>query len=106
MARLGAIVAEVDRELRYVWIDNPHPDFRQHDVLGKRDDELIEGAEATALTDLKKEVLTTREPRARILAFMRSDGRHIYSINAFPISEDDDGLRGVLTISFEISTRS
>jgi hypothetical protein len=33
---LGAIVAEVDQQLRYVWIDNPHPDFDAKAVVGKR----------------------------------------------------------------------
>jgi hypothetical protein len=46
LSKLGAVVAEVDRELRYVWIDNPHPDFDPSRAAGKRDDELIASAEA------------------------------------------------------------
>lgn len=34
---LGLVVAEVDRNLRDVWIDNPHPDFDPRTVIGKRE---------------------------------------------------------------------
>ena len=33
LKRLGAVVAEVDAELRYVWVDNPHPDFEASSVV-------------------------------------------------------------------------
>lgn len=53
LATLGAVVAEVDRELRYLWIDNPHPDFDSGALIGKRDDELIAALDAADIMSLK-----------------------------------------------------
>ena len=54
LARLGAIVAEVDRDLRYVWIDNKHRDYEGVDVLGRRDDELMLEPDAAEVMSLKQ----------------------------------------------------
>lgn len=99
---LGAVVAEVDRELRYVWIDNPHPDFDAKAVVGKRDDELIPAAEAAQIMSLKKEVLDNESPISRTLSFGRSDGLRYYGFFAYPIRAANGKLDGVLTVGFDV----
>jgi GAF domain-containing protein len=37
----GVILAGVDTDLRYLWIHNPHPDFKDVAAIGKRADELL-----------------------------------------------------------------
>lgn len=59
---LGLVVAEVDLQLRYVWIDNPHPDFDPHTVVGKRDDELISADDAAEIMMLKRQVIASGMP--------------------------------------------
>jgi PAS fold len=99
---LGAIVAEVDRELRYVWIDNPHPDFAVEDVIGKRDNELISPPEnAEDLMELKRQVFERKEPLSRILSFERSDGVRYYSILAYPIRSERGAFDAVFTVGFD-----
>jgi len=100
MRKLGVIVAEVDRNLRYVWIDNPHADFDANAVVGKRDDELI-GREGAELVELKQRVLDTRQPASRLLSFARSDGQRRYNISAYPIRGARGRVEGVLTVGFE-----
>jgi hypothetical protein len=101
LGALGAVVAEVDRELRYLWIDNPHPDFDARSVVGKRDEELIGAAEAQQLMSVKRETFERQVPVARVLSFKRSDGLRNYSLFAYPIREDGGDVRGILTVAFD-----
>ena len=102
LATLGAIVAEVDRDLRYVWIANPHPDFRTSEVLGKRDDELIPPGEAQGLMDLKRRTFQDGQPHSHVLRFTRSDGERCYSLLAYPVVDDDGKIRSILTVGFDL----
>ena len=101
MRKLGVIVAEVDCDLRYVWIDNPHPDFDPAAVIGKRDDELIPPAEAVEIMGVKRAVLQQRKTFSRVLAFNRSDGWRHYSFRAFPVRNARGRIDGIFTIGFE-----
>jgi hypothetical protein len=101
MRKIGVIVAEVDPDLRYVWIENPHPDFDPAGVVGKRDDELIGPAGADEIMRVKRAVLRQKEPVSRVLAFKRSDGWRHYSLRAYPVIGENGTVDGVLTIGFE-----
>jgi hypothetical protein len=101
MKKIGVIVAEVDHDLRYVWIENPHPDFDPAGVVGKRDDELVPPAEAAEIMGVKRAVLQQKEPVSRVLAFKRSDGWRHYSLRAYPVTSGKGCIDGVLTIGFE-----
>ncbi|HEY1044522.1 MAG TPA: PAS domain-containing protein [Telluria sp.] len=102
MRNFGMIVAEVDSDLRYVWIDNPHHDFDARQVLGKRDDELISTGEAEDIMRLKREAFETQDLIKRILRFERSDGARYYSLCALPIIESDARVRAIVTIGFDV----
>jgi hypothetical protein len=102
LGALGAVVAEVDRDLRYVWIANPHPDFDPSQVLGRRDDQLIPPAEALPLMDLKRRTFEERRPLSHVLQFMRSDGQRSYSLLAYPVVDDDEQVRTIVTIGFDL----
>jgi hypothetical protein len=101
LRRLGAIVAEVDRNLRYVWIDNPHPDFDATCVVGRRDDELIGAAEAEPITRLKQEAWRIQAPLGLTLQFRRSDGPRAYTLMAYPVVGEDGEMESILTVGFE-----
>lgn len=95
---LKLMVAEVDRDLRYVWIDLPHADFAVENIIGKRDEDLITQEAAAELVQLKREVLTDGKPRNRILAFLRSDGWRFYSVCVFPVLDSEGKVEGLLTV--------
>lgn len=102
MRRLGVVIAEVDRELRYVWIDNPHPDFAGAVVVGKRDDELIPESEARGIMQLKQEVWKKKRLISRVLVFNRRGGPSHYNLTAYPIVGDANSkIEGILTLGFE-----
>lgn len=102
LGRLGVVVAEVDHDLRYGWIVNPHPDFYSAEVVSKRDDELAD-ADGLEIMNIKREVLGTGELGERVLRFSRSDGPHYYSLSVFPIRENDGRRDRLLTIAFDLS---
>lgn len=102
LSSLGAVVAEVDRQLRYVWVDNPHPDFDAKSVIGKRDDDLISKADAEEIMSLKEETFERKAPIARILSFNRSDGLRYYSLFAYPIRQASGKVDTILTVGFDI----
>ena len=103
MKKLGVTVAEADCALRYVWIDNPHPDFEPSAAVGKRDDELIPAAEAVEIMGLKRAVLQQRRAISRVLAFKRSDGWRHYSFRAYPVRNTKGKIDGIVTLGFETS---
>jgi hypothetical protein len=98
---LDLVVAEVDHDLRYVWIDNPHPDFDASVVAGKRDDELAPPESVQDIMNLKRAVFTEKRPMRRIIGFHRSDGWRAYLVSAFPVCERGEHVAGVLTVGFE-----
>jgi hypothetical protein len=101
LGMLGAVVSEVDAKLKYVWIENPHPDFAEEQVVGKRDDELLSTSEAEDIMALKREVFALQYPMSRLLMFDRSDGARYYSLSAYPIDEANGKVRAILTVGFE-----
>jgi hypothetical protein len=103
MRKLGVVVAEVDRDLRYVWIDNPHPDFDPATVVGRRDDELIPAAEAAEIMAVKRSVWQRKAPLSQVLVFKRSDGSRHYSFRAYPIRDARGRIDGILTLGFDDS---
>ena len=102
LSALGAVVAEVDQQLRYVWIDNPHPDFDPEAAVGKRDDELISRADAEEIMALKQDTFTRQAPISRILSFKRTDGLRYYSLFAYPIRDSSGKVDAVLTVGFDV----
>ncbi len=100
---LGLIVAQVDRDLRYVWIDNAHPDFDARLVVGKRDDALIPVEEAAGLMGLKREVMASGLATTRALDFHRSDGRRRYNVSAVPLIDESGAVIGVVTAAVDVT---
>jgi hypothetical protein len=101
LRKLGAVVAEVDAGLRYVWVENPHPDFKADSVVGKRDDELVPAADAAPIVALKTEAWESGSPVTRTLRFHRSDGERAYAMIAYPVHDDKGRMVSVLTVAFD-----
>jgi len=96
-------VAQVDRNLRYTWVYNPHPDFSEEDNIGKRDDELNPGVGSDQLMALKQRVLDTGvEARERIF-FQVNDETYIYDFKAEPLLDERGDVIGVTTIAMDIT---
>lgn len=101
----GAIVAEVDRELRYLWIQGPPLDVRASEVIGKTDLQLASDGDALPLMDLKKRAFSEGRPVSRELRFRRPDGEWRCNVFAYPILEADGSVRALLTAGFTAAAR-
>ena len=99
------IFAQTDRDLRYTWIPNPHPDFQTHDIIGKRDDEIANNDGIRQLIALKQSVLDTGKSGRMEIAFPLSGGNRIYDIIAEPVFNDNGQVVEVNTFSLDITDR-
>jgi hypothetical protein len=97
---LGVITAEVDEDLRYKWIDNPHPDFDSTEVVGKRDDELISKEEAKEIISFKKKIFETEKTLTVTLLFNRSNGVSCYNMAEYPVKDSSGQTISIFTIGF------
>jgi len=99
------IVAHIDRDLRYTWIYNPHPDFDPAFVQGKRDDEIAVNEGTRQLVQLKRQVIETGSTAHAEIAFPLSEGGRVYEITAEPLKDDSGMVIGATTVSFDITQR-
>jgi PAS domain S-box-containing protein len=98
------LFAQVDTDLRYEWIFNPHGDFDPATVRGKRDDELDSGPGIEALVDLKRRALEQAQQQRTEITFERSDGLRTYDITATPLRDGPDGeVIGLTTAALDVT---
>ena len=98
-------VAHVDRDLRYTWIHNPHPDFEPSSTIGKRDDELSDNEGTRKLMALKKKAIETGAAQREEISFPVSDKIHIYDISAEPLKDNRGDIIGATTAAIDITER-
>lgn len=99
----SAIVAEIDRDLRYVWVYDPHSDFASQSLIGRRDCEIADNTGTRQLTDLKRRVIETSAAASAEITFPLSTGPTTYAIKAEPLRDGRGEAQGLLTISFDIT---
>ncbi|MEZ4711782.1 MAG: PAS domain-containing protein [Caldilineaceae bacterium] len=97
------MLAGVDRELRYLWIVNSHPDFDADGVVGKRDVEIEDAPGNIALAALKQRAFEQEEPQQQEITFSRSDGDRTYTITATPLRDEAGRIESVVTTAFDIT---
>ncbi|MCP4139304.1 MAG: PAS domain S-box protein [Chloroflexi bacterium] len=101
--QLGLIFAQVDLDLRYTWIYNPHPDFNPETSLGKRDTEIADNEGTRRLQQLKTKVIETGQEQRERITFPLTIGMQKYDIRAEPLRDNDDNLTGVTTYAVNIT---
>jgi PAS domain S-box-containing protein len=98
-------LAGMDRELRYTWIHNPHPDFKEQEVIGKRDDELLPEEVAKQFVVVKRRALETGSAQRTEISVPLSDGLHSYDFLVEPTRDASGNILGLTSASFDISER-
>ena len=96
-------VAQTDKNLRYTWIYNAHPDFDTKSILGKRDDEIESNTGTRQLLALKRRVLESGISETEEITFPYSKGMRIYKISVDPLQNAEKEMIGVTTSSIEIT---
>jgi PAS domain S-box-containing protein len=93
-----------DRNLRYTWIHNPHPDFRSEEVLGKTDHDLLPPQDANTLTAIKARVIETGQPDRQEVTTTIAGERFHYELSVEPLRDETGAIVGVTCASYDITT--
>lgn len=100
------VVFNQDRELRYTWIHNPTSGFDAHQMLGKRDSELMECAEDAARTEaLKRAVLESGVPEHREVTVHQGGAARYYDLTVQPQRDGSGTIVGVIGAAVDITER-
>ena len=99
----GLLLFGCDRELRYTWAYNAHPDFTAEGLLGRRDEDLLPPAEAERVVALKRGVLESGVPARGETTVTLSDGEHTYQLDVHPLIDDAGEITGVMTAGRDIT---
>lgn len=92
-----------DRDLRYTWLHNPHPGFKQQDVLGKTDDELLLPEEAAVLKKIKQKVLDTGiGSRDKVSTTIKGE-TYYYDLVVEALTDESSNIVGISCASVAIS---
>lgn len=102
LQNIPMVLTHCNLKLEYTWIYNPHVDYQNREVIGKRDDELNQNDGITALMKLKQDVLDTEKPISRLIDFPLSTGNHTYQVIAEPMYKEGK-LVGVVTASMDLT---
>ncbi|MGF1503886.1 MAG: PAS domain S-box protein [Anaerolineae bacterium] len=92
-----------DRDLKYTWIYNSHPDFPPAEMVGKRDEDLLPLGDVAELVELKREVLADGERREREIATRINGEDYTFAVLVEPMRADDGTVSGVLVATIDIS---
>ncbi len=91
-----------DRDLRYTWIYNPRPYWHQ-EVVGKTDDELLGVKKASALTELKKKVLSAGIAVREEVAVPQNGHRHVFDMSIEPLFNAQSEVIGITGAAIDIA---
>lgn len=106
MAKLGLVVAQIDLDLRYVWVENPQPGLEARTMVGRRDDELVSAADAAAIMRLKYDALREGRPLTRVLRCLMGAGERYYAMSAYPFQDEHGQPAGLFMVGFEAFRRA
>jgi PAS domain S-box-containing protein len=99
------VVFEQDRNLRYVWIQNPALGYQIEQVVGKTDHDLFERAEdADASVAIKKSVLESGAPARQEVHVFSAGVSRWYDLNVEPRYSGDE-IVGVLCVATDVTQR-
>lgn len=99
------VVSQLDTQLRYTWIHNPHPSFKPEDIVGKRDDELIPLQYATPLMELMRAALETGAVQQGEWQVVFDGVGYTYGVRIEPQHGEKGEVTGLATVGVDISER-
>ncbi len=99
------MVYTTDHELRYTWIQNPHPAFDPADILGHRDDELLSPEKVEPLIRLKREVLESGVGKRSEFAVELDEILHHYDLTVEPLLGAGGKVEGVTVAAMDVTDR-
>ncbi|NLD53585.1 MAG: PAS domain-containing protein [Burkholderiaceae bacterium] len=97
--------ADVDRDLRYVWVRKPPLGLAEGDMLGKTAEEFFEPELAAALTAARRQILETGKACRIELRLRRDDRVEWVDWIGGPLRDPDGTIIGVTNLAIDITDR-
>jgi hypothetical protein len=98
------IVWQQDLDLRYTWIYNVNEVYKQREVIGKKDEELLtKPEEIETLTSLKKQVIQTGQNTSEVVKTTLNGQPFFYKLTVEPLYSPDKQIIGVTCVSIDIT---
>ncbi|HBF37410.1 MAG TPA: hypothetical protein DDW50_08835, partial [Firmicutes bacterium] len=97
------VLSQFDRDLRYTWMHNPHPDFDASLMIDRRGEELENSQGMRRLDALKRQVLENGKGVREEIFFDRSDGQHTYDMIIEPIYDGAGAVIGGTSCALDIT---
>lgn len=94
-----------DTDLRYTWIYKPSPNLTGEEVLGRRDEDLLDSESAAELIRLKQQVLDTGVGLREEVKIARSGQTRYYDLTIDPVWDEHNITVGVACAAVDISDR-
>ncbi len=92
-----------DRDLRYTWIANPHPNWPSERILGRRDDELLPPHHAADLIALKQRVLDSGIGAREDVSVTAGGVFQTWDITAEPLVDEKKKIIGLTVAALDIT---
>ena len=97
------IAFRLDTDLRYTWIGNPRREFPERDLLGKRDDELLDPEAAAVVMEPKRTALETGERVREEIVVDLPSGEAIYDMTIEPLFDDCGEISGLTATAVDLT---
>lgn len=98
-------LAHMDKDLRYTWVYNTHPDFGIEGLIGRRDDEVRSNPGIEQFVQAKQRVIDSGQGERSEFTFPLSDGDHTYNVTFEPLRTAGGDIIGLTTAALDITDR-
>ncbi|MGB3211002.1 MAG: chemotaxis protein CheB [Desulforhopalus sp.] len=99
------VIFNQDKNLRYIWVYNPHSHFSTDGVLGKTDADLLSEKEAVSLTAIKQQVIESGVGTRQNVQITIDGRAHTYDLSLEPLRDAENSIIGVTGATMDISDR-
>ncbi|MFW5978417.1 MAG: PAS domain-containing protein, partial [Halohasta sp.] len=100
------IAFRLDADLRYTWVGNPRREFPEEEILGKRDDELLEPEAAAVVMAPKRAALETGARVREEIVVGLPGGETIYDLTIEPLFDDAGEISGLTATAVDLTERT
>ena len=100
----GIMAGTCDRDLRYTWVHNSHLiGIAPQQLLGKRDDEILDARTAHTIMALRQQVMETGESLRRELEVELAGKRYVFDVLFAPLRNPAGEVVGMTTVARDIT---
>ena len=97
------VVSQLDKDLRYTWIYNFHPDYQPERILGKQTDEIETDPNRAELKKIQRRVLESGIGTKVELPINIAGEPEIYNVSIEPLRDSSGNIVGLTSVSMNVT---